>query len=143
MRSVIWFLSGSLLLTMALSPGCKKKEPPGPPATELIAQSPPNVAARALRDEVLQRFAAGQLDEAAKKLEGMPRLVGEVLASMDAISHQKSAVPDFGVIRYIEALRDLGENLRGFERLYSPNNPVSLKKDMLQGVIEQLKLKLR
>ena len=88
-------------------------------------------------------LSASKLDEAAGKVEGMGKLVGEILASMDAIHHQTTAVPDFAVVRYIEALRDLGENLRGFSRMYSGGNPPQLKREMLMGMIDLLKNKIR
>ena len=130
------------LVVAALS-GCTKKEPPGPTAIQKIIDAEPSRRARALRDEIVQLVAASKLDEAAGKVEGMGKLVGEILASMDTIHHQKTAVPDFAVVRYIEALRDLGENLRGFSRMYSGGNPPQLKREMLMGMIDLLKNKIR
>ena len=125
--------------------GCAKREssPAGPPAIGRIVESEPNRRARAQRDLVTQLIAAGKLDEAAVKIEGMAQTLSDLLVAMEALHHQKTAVPDFEVIRYIESLRDLGESLRGFSRIYSPRNPPQLKREMLIGMVEQLKSKIR
>ena len=133
----------SALIALALCAGCAKKKAPQERAIDAIVRTEPNVRARALRAEVEKLTAAKKLDAAAAKAEPLERAVGDILQAMDQVHHMKTAVPDFEVLRYIEALRDLGENLRGFARIYSSKNPESLKRDMLQGLIDQLKQKIR
>jgi hypothetical protein len=135
-------LEGLIVVVALFAAGCSKKAPQKP-AIEEIAQSEPNQRARALRDEVTRLFKAGKLDEAAEKAEPLTKAVADILSAMEVLHHKKTAVPDFAVVRYVEALRDLGENLRGFGQLYSRKNPAPLKREMLQGLIEQLQQKIR
>lgn len=123
--------------------GCKKKKPAGPPAIEKIKQSEPNRRVRALRERMRRLTKAGKYDEAAKLYEPLAKGISDLLGAMERIHFRKTAVPDFAVVRYVEALRDLGRNLRGFERLYSPKNPPQLKKEMLEGLLDQLDRKVR
>jgi hypothetical protein len=131
-----------LLIPLALG-ACQKKKEVVPGAMETILQSEPNQRARALRTEFAELLRSGQLDVAAAKVGRFSKVVGDILAAMDTIHHRKTAVPDFDVIRYVEALRDLGENLRGFQRLYAKGSQESLKREMLQGLLDQLRLKIR
>jgi len=125
--------------------GCAKREssPAGPAAIDRITESEPNRRARAQRDEIEKLVAANKLDEAADKIEMMAKTLSDLLVAMDTLHHTKTAIPDFAVVRYIESLRDLGENLRGFSRIYSARNPPQLKREMLIGMIGQLKSKIR
>jgi hypothetical protein len=131
----------ALALAAALG-ACKKKEPAPAPMAAILA-SEPNIRARALRDEMERLAAAGKLDDAASRTAAVAKTVGDLLEAMDRLHHRKTAVPDFDVVRYVEALRDLGNNLRGFERIWSPKNPDTLKREMIQGLIDQMKRKIR
>jgi regulator of protease activity HflC (stomatin/prohibitin superfamily) len=122
--------------------GCSKRKDPPAAAIEQIRESEPNRRARALRAEMDKLFAAARYDDAAAKTEAMARAVGDLLEAMDALHHKKRAVPDFAVIRYVEALRDLGGNLRGFSQMYTRENPEALKREMLQGLLEQIRQKI-
>jgi hypothetical protein len=112
-------------------------------AMNAILASEPNVRLRALRDEVGRLAADGKMDDAAAKVEALPRAIDDLLQAMDKLHHKKTAVPSFEVTRYVESMRDLGENVRGFQRIWSPKNPPALKKEMLAGFLEQLRLKVR
>ena len=131
----------SILVGAALG-ACAKKAPKEPAMTAILA-SPQNLRARALRDEIGVLFAAATYDAAAEKIAQIPKAIDELLSAMDTLHHKKTAVPDFEVVRYVEAMRDLGENLRGFDRLYSKGNQPALKKGMVQGILELLRAKLR
>ncbi len=124
------------------SVGCAKKPRPPPPMAAILA-SEPSQRARGLRDEMAKLLAAGKVDEAASKAEAVARAIGDLLTAMDTLHHRQTAVPDFDVVRYVEALRDLGENTRGFIRLYSTKNPPPLKREMVQSFVDQLRLKIR
>ena len=136
-------LAAALIALSAAPLACKKSRPAEASALAQISASEPNERARKLRAEMESLTASGKLEDAAQRAEPLQRAVGDLLAGMDAIHHKKTAVPDFGVVRYIEALRDLGESLRGFEKIYSPRNPESLKREMLQGLLDQLRQKIR
>ena len=133
----------ALVLVALVLGACQKKKEVVPGAMETILQSEPNQRARSLRAEFAELLKTGQLDGAAAKTEPLAKAVGDILAAMETIHHRKTAVPDFDVIRYVEALRDLGENLRGFQRLYAKGSQESLKREMLQGLLDQLRLKIR
>jgi hypothetical protein len=131
------------LAALAVS-GCPKKKEAAPGrALEQILRSEPNVRARSLRAEIEGLSRSGKLDQAAARIEAMQKAVGDILTAMDAIHHRKTAVPDFDVVRYVEALRDLGETLRGFQQLWSAKNPDQLKREMLEGLLGQLQTKIR
>lgn len=121
---------------------CTKKAPPPDPMLAILA-SAPNQRARALRDEIAALFKAGQFDAAAEKIALAPKVVHELLRAMDELHHKKTSVPAFEVVRYVEAMRDLGENLRGFERVYNKGNPPALKQDMVRGMVDLLRNKVR
>jgi hypothetical protein len=133
----------ALLLVVLLPGACEKKKEVVPGAMETLLQSEPNERARSLRAELAALLKSGKLDEAAARVEPLAKAVGDILSAMESIHHRKTAVPDFDVIRYVEALRDLGENLRGFQRLYSPGSPERLKREMLKGLLDQIRLKIR
>lgn len=130
---------GVAVALLAAAASCSERKAVTPQAMAEIVASEPSRRARALRSEVEALFRAEKYDEAASKAEAIVKAVGDILTIMEPLHHQKTAVPNFDVIRYVESLRDVGENLRGFTRLYLRTNPAPLKREMIAGLLEQLR----